>query len=66
VSPAGDVRAGALDEVRGATEQRAVAEREWREAIREASAKGCSMSEIATVAGVSKGRVHQIVRAADG
>lgn len=37
------------------------ARREMREAISEAYAEGCSIREIAAVAGLSPSRVHQIV-----
>lgn len=54
--------ARALRTVRLATIRRAKSDEAWRKAIREAHAYGCSLREIAKVAGVTNPRVHQIVR----
>ena len=53
--------AGALAKVRRATAKRTTAERELRAAILAAVAGGASQADVARAAGLTRGRVHQIV-----
>ncbi len=49
-----------LRQVQAATRKRAAIEEAWVEALRSARSAGLSLATIATEAGVTRGRVHQI------
>ncbi len=51
-----------LGRVRRATAKRSAANAEWHEAIRTAVHSGLTVRDVASAAGVSHARVHQIAR----
>lgn len=51
----------ALKTVQRATIRRTESDEAWRKAIKDAHERGCSLREIAAVAGVTNPRIHQII-----